>query len=106
MANVEEVHQWDIGTRILFTITEDDEPIDISTCVRKKAAFKLRDGTIFTGDLSFLTDGSDGQVYYITISGDLSVVGKCYGQAFIDMPTGEWYTEKTSFEVKDILVRF
>jgi len=67
-----EIHIGDIGTRFLFTIQDCDSEtaVDISSSSSVEINFKKGSGSTLSVTGSFLTDGTDGKVYYDTVSGD------------------------------------
>lgn len=95
-----EIHQNDVGTIFLVTIKdENDAVVDVSTAITKNLIFKKPDGTIETRAASFVTDGTDGQIKYITVSGDLDTHGAWSLQAFVDFGSTEWYSDISKFKV-------
>jgi len=99
-----EIHVNDIGTVFTITIREGTAPVDISTATTKNIIFKRQDQSINTVAGSFVTDGSDGQITYSTVSGDLSVSGEYCIQAKIVMPAGTWNSEVDHFDVYKNLI--
>ena len=67
----------DIGTVITVIIKDSSGTIvDVSSAtVTKNIVLKKPDGTIETKGASFTTNGTDGSIYYTTISGDLNTLG-------------------------------
>ena len=79
-----EIHKDDIGTRFLITIKDEDDAVkNISTYTTKQLIFKKPSGTLLTKTASFLTDGTDGVIYYTSISGDLDEIGVWKLQAYL-----------------------
>ena len=93
-----EIHEDDIGTRLLLTMNDCDGAIDISTASTKQLILEKPDGTTATETLSFLTDGSDGKVYYDFVLDDLDQVGSWGYQVKIVM-TGTWRSNIVHFTV-------
>jgi hypothetical protein len=97
---VGEIHVNDVGTNFVVTIkNEDNEAVDVSTASIKNLIFRKPDGTLLTKASSFVTDGTDGQIKYSFISGDLDQHGKWSVQAFIDFGSTEWYSDIDKFTV-------
>lgn len=95
-----EIHVGDVGTIFLVTIKdENDTVVDVSTSVGKTLIFKKPDGTILSKTASFSTDGTNGEIQYTTIDGDLDLHGKWAIQAFIDFGSTEWYSDIDKFTV-------
>ncbi|MFA5216867.1 BppU family phage baseplate upper protein [Sulfuricurvum sp.] len=106
MSNVvEEVHVGDIGTKFLVTVKEGDDPVDISEATTKNIIFKKPNGTSVTKAGIFETDGTDGKIYYKTLSAsDLDVAGIWTIQASIVLPSlGTWKSSIGNFKVYDNL---
>lgn len=112
MACVDEIYLGDVGTSIEFLIKEcnDSDPdkpfeelVDISSATLMNIVFLKPDGTKIPVLGSFLTDGTDSVLRYITIDGFLDSVGKWKAQAQITMPTGKWYTSLISFKVLEVI---
>lgn len=79
-----EIHQGDIGTMFKITILDQNgEPKPLSSYTTKQLIFKKPSGTTLTKTASFLTDGSDGIIYYTSISGDLDETGVWKLQAYV-----------------------
>jgi len=99
MPIVEEVHQNDVGTVFRVTIYDGSTVLDISGATTKSIIFKDADGTIVTQDGTFTTDGTDGQLEYVTIAGDLTVLGKWKLQSYVVLPSGSWKSNIVNFRV-------
>ena len=100
-----EIHKNDVGTLFKITIkNEDNEVVDISSATVKKIILRSSIGIAkeFTAD--FLTDGTDGIITYITIDGNLNVIGEWQMQAFVTISSGSWNSDITNFTVYDNLV--
>lgn len=71
-----EIHLNDIGTMFKITILDQDETAkDISSYTTKQFIFRKPSGTLLTKTASFFTNGSDGILYYTSVSGDLDEIG-------------------------------
>lgn len=92
------VHTDDYGTVLTMTITEDGSVVDISTATVKVFIFKNKSGRV-EKTASFVTTGSDGKLKYTFLDGDIDTAGPWQVQARVTMPTGEWVTEKATFNV-------
>ena len=88
-----EIHVGDIGTVFERTITEGTTTVDISGTTLMQLIFRKPDGMLLTKTATFTTDGTDGKLRYVTISGDLSVAGQWGLQAYVEMPGGKWHTD-------------
>lgn len=95
-----EIHIDDIGTNFIVTIKdENDDVVDISGATTKNLRFKKPDGTIVTQAASFVNTGTDGQIKYTTVAGDLDVHGTWALQAFIDLGSQELNSDIYKFKV-------
>lgn len=96
-----EIHLWDIGTIFEITIYEDCDTLlpGMENAIVKKVIFQRTDGTSFNVDAEFKTDGTDSIVQYTTVEGDLDQEGGWAIQAFIELPSGQWYSDIEYFEV-------
>lgn len=73
--------------------------LDISSATTKNIIIERPDNTIITAMGSFMTNGTDGLLYYRTVAGDLNQAGIYNAQAYIEMPTFTGYTTPTNFTV-------
>lgn len=66
----------DVGLQIIVQVLDQNGAvIDIGGAVALKIKLLKPDGTTLDKTASFLTDGSDGKIYYTTIVGDLNQAG-------------------------------
>lgn len=94
-----EIHINDIGTRFLATIQDSGEVVNISGASQIQMIFKRPNDDVFYRVGNFLTNGTDGKVYYDTASGDLVDAGLHKLQAKVYLPSGTYYTDIYSFQV-------
>lgn len=87
----QQIHVNDINVNFVITITEDCEVIDISDATNLTIYFYKPDGTILTKTATFVTDGTDGQIKYPSVDGDLDQSGIWRIQAKIDFGAGSSY---------------
>lgn len=109
----QDIRLYDKGTEFIVEISECDDagytPIDISAASARKIIFEKPDATILKVDASFVTDGTDGKIKYITIgdpesqTGDLDQEGKWKIQGRVELPGGTWSSAIGSFYVRGIL---
>lgn len=86
------LHVGDIGTRIIMTVKDQDGAVvDLSGFTSLKLRIKYG-GTVVERNCVFLTNGTDGKIYYVTIDGDLPVVGKYKFQVKGTSAGGTWYS--------------
>ena len=98
-------HVGNIGTRFVFTITEDDAAgtiVDLSSQTSLSAVFKTPSGTVKTFGAALLTDGTDGKLYYTTsLASDLDVKGRWERWAVVSIASGTFTSTKAHFIVED-----
>lgn len=94
-----EIHVNDIGTRFLATIKDDGIIVDISQAISITMIFKKPDDEVVHKIGTLLSDGTDGQVYYDTIVGDLDEAGYYKLQAKVVLSNGTYYTDIYNFQV-------
>lgn len=101
----EKIHINDIGTSIRIRVQENNKDIDISSATTLQIKLKKPSGTLDTHVASFVTDGTDALMHYITLAGDLDEIGTWRVQGFVIFPSssGEFNTDVDSFKVLDNL---
>lgn len=77
----------DTGIVLIVVIVDHyDEPINISTATSMKIKLQLPDGTTVDKTATFVTNGSDGQIQYVTQTGDLAEQGLYLVQGEVVLP--------------------
>ena len=94
-----EIHEGDIGTKLLITVTDDGVVVDLSSATSLSIFIKKPDGTILTRVGVLETDGTDGKMYYITLTGELDAAGGYKIQGLVVIPSGSYYTSTSTFKV-------
>jgi hypothetical protein len=94
-----EIHENDVGTKLLVTITDDGQVVDISSALALSIFIRKPDGTILNRTGTLETDGTDGKMYYLTVAGDLDVAGTYKLQGQVVLLTGSYYTNTANFKV-------
>ena len=94
-----EIHDGDIGTKLLVTITDNDVVVDISSASILSIFIKKPDGSILTRSGTLETNGTDGKMYYITVSGDINTAGLYKLQGRVTLSNGSFYTSTATFKV-------
>ena len=89
----------DIKLRLILTVVEDGAALNISTCTSKTISLQSPSGVTTSFTASFLTDGSEGKIYYDTVSGDISSAGLWKIQGLVLIGGGTYYTTVESFRV-------
>ena len=108
MVYIEEAHLNDIGTVFRITVYDTDSTgtasiLDISAATTIQIIFRKSDGNLLTKTATLTTDGSDGQMQYTTVDGDLNVGGTWNIQSKIVSGDGTWKTDVGSFKVYENL---
>ncbi len=99
----DKVFVGDIGTTFRATIKEDGTAVDISTATTKQLVFEKPDGTIITRTANFVTDGTDGLIEYLSVSGDLDIGGDWRIQGIIALPAWQGRSDIVEFKIYDNL---
>ena len=95
-----EIHVDDIGTSFEVTLKDSNGavfPIDAATT--KDLLFRKPDDSVLTKAGVFVTDGLDGKLKYVSISGDLNQPGDWVLQAYIVKPGFDGHSSQSNFEV-------
>jgi len=93
-----------IGLIFKFTVIEDGATVNISTATIKNFVFRRPvSDTDLSVPASFFTDGKDGILQYVTVSGDLNETGLWTAQAYLEMGGFKGFTDTTSFIVESNL---
>jgi hypothetical protein len=94
-----EIRQNDINTRFLVTIYSGSAIKDISYATTKQMIFRKPSGTTVTKTANFVTDGTDGQLYYDTVSNDLDESGTWKLQCRVASASNDKKTDFSTFVV-------
>ena len=102
------IHLGDIGVVFRVTINDIDQngvefAVDLSAATTQEFIFEKPDESQFTVTTSFTTDGTDGQIQYISVADDLDDVGNWCLQAHIIIPAGEFRSSIVRFPVEENL---
>ena len=98
-----EIHVGDIGTNFRITLKDDLAIVDASGATTQELIFKPPRLPSFARTTSYVIDGTDGQIEYATVDGDLSVKGVWKLQAHIVLAAGEWRSDVYEFPVHENL---
>lgn len=80
----------------------DGPVVDISLATEMKMRFQKpasAGGTAFERDCLHVSDGTDGKIYYKTVSTDLDAKGTWKRQCRVVTPNGEYFSDIQSFVV-------
>lgn len=99
-----EIRLNDIGLDFIITIYSGGSIKDLSTFTTKQLIFRKPSGTSVTKTADFITDGTDGQIRYLTLAGDLDETGIWKIQARIsDGGVNDKKTDMATFTVGENL---
>ena len=99
-----EIRINDIGTKFLITVKDGDSVVDISgtgsDVNNKRLIFKKPSTTsILDKPASFDSDGTNGKLYYTTVSGDLDEDGIWKLQAKVIIGSQTFHSDIHTFKV-------
>ena len=102
------IFKGDWGTIFHITVLETNEAeqnvvMNISTATTKQILFTKPSGTLLTKTAVFTTDGTNGQIQYVSIDGDLNEAGTWTWQGLLTFASGKWHTTTGSFSVSAAL---
>lgn len=90
------------GVVIEMTVGRGDgTPVDLSAASKKDFVFRTPSGTVMTKAASFVTDGQDGKLRYVTTAGDLVPAGLWELQADIIIAGFSGRTARVTFRVEE-----
>lgn len=94
-----EIHVGDIGTQLIMTVKDDGDIVDISGASLLQVIIKKPDGQTYTKTGTLYTDGTDGKMYYTSLSGDFNAAGNYKIQGKVTLSGGTYYTSISDFKV-------
>lgn len=94
-----QIHKDDVGTKLLVTVTDDGVAVDISSASSLEIIIRKPDGELLTRTGVLESSGTDGKMYYITVSEDLDEAGHYKIQGKVVLPSGTFYTSISTFKV-------
>jgi hypothetical protein len=88
------------GVTLFVTIRNEDRiSINLSQATVKQIILVSPSGAINPKDASFVTDGANGELKYVTVNGDLNIAGEWKIYAYIVTPEISGNTSQLSFTV-------
>lgn len=100
-----EIHLGDVGTTIQITISDGTNAVDISAATVKNIIFVDPDDASQTKAGTFVTDGTDGKLKYVTEVDFLDLVGVWQVQVDLQWAGGNhWHSSVGEFRVHPNLV--
>lgn len=101
------IHDGDVGTTFLLTITEEDgtTAVDVSTATKLQMIFLQPDGVSVAKTAVLNTTGVDGKIKYVSEAGLIDVVGTWQVQGYVEFGSGtsKYYSTIAMFDVHDNL---
>jgi hypothetical protein len=94
----------DVGTAVQATVLDCGQPLDVSAATVKQIRWKKPSGAYEVRTATFVTDGTDGRIRYVTIAGDLDELGAWEYQAYLELAGRQFHTSLLAFTVRRILV--
>lgn len=94
-----EIHVGDIGTSFEVTLYDCDVIVDVSGATTQEIVLLKPDESRVVKTTTFLSDGTDGVIRWLSQVDDLDQEGKWKLQGHIILPSGEWWTDTDEFKV-------
>jgi len=91
----------DVGVLIQVTVVGEDgvTPQDVSGATTKEILLVSPNGVILTKTASFVTNGTDGKLKYVTVANDVTVAGGWTARAHVVTATYDRKTKTVPFTV-------
>lgn len=96
MAN-SNIHVSDVGTQFIITVKDAGAVVNLVLATLKRFKFTKPSGNTLLVNADFVTDGSDGQLTYTSITGDLDEEGYWKLQILITLPGGSYSSDIIPF---------
>lgn len=95
------IHVGDVGTALQYQcLDQNGDVIDVSGASAVQITFVRSDKSRFTVNASFVTNGTDGWIQYLTQAGDLSVSGLYTSQVYLAWDSSPvWNSDVSIFKV-------
>jgi hypothetical protein len=94
-----QIHVNDSGIQLKVTVYDCGTVVNVSGATNT-ISIRKPNGTKTDYAASLLTDGTDGVIYYTTVSGDLDITGTYKIQATVQTSQGVYHSSVGSFRVK------
>lgn len=94
-----EIHYGDIGVNFNITVMNGTAVLNVSNANSINIIFQKPDSSDLIKTASLITDGTDGNIRYTTVSGDLDQVGTWQIQAKVDFGASVFSTDIQKFKV-------
>lgn len=94
-----EIHYGDIGVNFNITVMNGTAVLNVSNANSINIIFQKPDGSDLTKTATLVTNGTDGNIRYTSVSGDLDQVGTWQIQARVDFGASVFSTDIQKFKV-------
>jgi len=94
-----EIHVGDVGTRLTLVFYDATSLVDISGATTKQLWIRDPSGNCAKVDGNFVSDGTDGQLYYDTLAATFDEAGTWEIQGYIVNPSGTWHSDVKEVKV-------
>lgn len=94
-----QIHVNDVGTTLIGTVLDSGVAVDISSASSIQMLIKKPDQTTLTKTASFNSDGTDGKMKYVTVSGDIDQAGNYKIQGKVVLGTATYFSSVSTFKV-------
>ena len=97
------IHVDDFGWVAKLTVQQDGTAVDISSFTTLEYILRDADGNETTKIVSFDSDGTDGKLKYVILTGDIDSVGSWYVQMRLKKTNVELTSKEHGFSVEERL---
>lgn len=94
-----EIHYGDIGVNFNITVMNGTAVLNVSNANSINIIFQKPDGSDLTKTATLVTNGTDGNIRYTSVSGDLDQVGTWQIQARVNFGASVFSTDIQKFKV-------
>lgn len=94
-----EIHYGDVGVNFNITVMNGTAVLNVSGADDIYIIFQKPDGSDLTKTATLVTNGTDGNIRYTSVSGDLDQVGTWQIQARVDFGASVFSTDIQKFKV-------
>jgi hypothetical protein len=94
-----EIHYGDIGVNFNITVMNGTAVLNVSNANNISIIFQKPDGSDLIKTATLVTNGTDGNIRYTSVSGDLDQIGTWQIQAKVDFGASVFSTDIQKFKV-------
>ena len=97
---LDKIHVNDIGTNLRVTVEDDGAVVDLTGHTALVYKFTKPDSTtLYKSGTAYVA--ASGIMNYTTVDGDLDQKGIWFLQCYVEIPSGNWHTNKATFTVHE-----